>query len=374
MPNALVDVAGSVRAGNDARQSEELNALRIDAGREQLNQATKQFSDQERQANTQFLHNGAIAVKQNPRLLLEFIRRGKERGAFNQGFDEQKLLNTDNLFDLLTDLEDMTGVEGAIPAQGPQFGDPFTGQEGGLLQTDLTTNQTRQVQPRPGKGITVNNAAPVPAPPAGFRNVLDEQGRLVSQEIIPGGKEDLKQIEAERKASALREQTVAGADLIVDEIERSFERIGPNAGGVLPATGPGGAAVRALPDSFSAATKAKQLEGIVLTIKSNIGFDRLQQMRASSPTGGALGNVSDTEVRTLQATAGNLDPNQLDWVFAYNMGRLFNKYQDVIHGKDTGTRWRAPERAYRRLYENAADPVFVQGFKDAYGYLPPGFE
>ena len=43
-------------------------------------------------------------------------------------------------------------------------------------------------------------------------------------------------------------------------------------------------------------------------IQATIGFDRLQQMRDQSKTGGALGSVSQMELTFLQATQGSLDP------------------------------------------------------------------
>lgn len=62
-----------------------------------------------------------------------------------------------------------------------------------------------------------------------------------------------------------------------------------------------------------AGTAAYDLESILTTIRARIGFDKLQEMRQNSPTGGALGQVSDFENRLLQATEGNLqlgvDPN-----------------------------------------------------------------
>lgn len=62
-----------------------------------------------------------------------------------------------------------------------------------------------------------------------------------------------------------------------------------------------------------AGTAAYDLESVLTTIRARIGFDKLQEMRQNSPTGGALGQVSDFENRLLQATEGNLqlgvDPN-----------------------------------------------------------------
>lgn len=57
-------------------------------------------------------------------------------------------------------------------------------------------------------------------------------------------------------------------------------------------------------------TGAYDLRAEVETIKANFGFQELQQMRASSPTGGALGQVAVQELAMLQAAVQNLDPNQ----------------------------------------------------------------
>jgi hypothetical protein len=45
-------------------------------------------------------------------------------------------------------------------------------------------------------------------------------------------------------------------------------------------------------------------------LKAKAGFEALQSMRDRSPTGGALGNVSDTEGRRLEASAAALEQAQ----------------------------------------------------------------
>jgi hypothetical protein len=55
---------------------------------------------------------------------------------------------------------------------------------------------------------------------------------------------------------------------------------------------------------------AIELRSAIETVKANLGFDRLQQMRESSPTGGALGQVAVQELVALQATVASLDPRQ----------------------------------------------------------------
>lgn len=52
---------------------------------------------------------------------------------------------------------------------------------------------------------------------------------------------------------------------------------------------------------------ARKLSGLIQSIEANIGFDALTEMRANSPTGGALGNVSDFEGKRLSQTITDLD-------------------------------------------------------------------
>jgi hypothetical protein len=57
-------------------------------------------------------------------------------------------------------------------------------------------------------------------------------------------------------------------------------------------------------------TDARDLNAKLTTIKANLGFDRLQEMRESSPTGGALGQVAVQELVALQSTVESLDQLQ----------------------------------------------------------------
>ena len=59
-----------------------------------------------------------------------------------------------------------------------------------------------------------------------------------------------------------------------------------------------------------AGTEAHDFRARITTIKANIGFDKLQAMRDASPTGGALGQVSEKELDQLNASMGNLDNSQ----------------------------------------------------------------
>ena len=92
---------------------------------------------------------------------------------------------------------------------------------------------------------------------------------------------------------------ITGYDSAFEEMDRAIEK----AKGSWTATGLTGAITGMVPGS-----PAYKLKGIVETVKANIGFDKLQAMRDASPTGGALGQVSEKELKYLQATIAKLDP------------------------------------------------------------------
>jgi hypothetical protein len=56
-------------------------------------------------------------------------------------------------------------------------------------------------------------------------------------------------------------------------------------------------------------TDRKTLEGAIKTIQANLSFQELKDMKAASPTGGALGSVTERELDLLGSTVANLDPN-----------------------------------------------------------------
>ena len=69
--------------------------------------------------------------------------------------------------------------------------------------------------------------------------------------------------------------------------------------------GPGGLILGNIPG-----TKARDFKAEMDTLKANIAFGELTEMRNASKTGGALGQVSDREATLLQSTLGALDLGQ----------------------------------------------------------------
>lgn len=102
-------------------------------------------------------------------------------------------------------------------------------------------------------------------------------------------------------------------------------------------------------------TDAYDLKGAVDTIKANIGFDRLQQMRDNSPTGGALGSLAVKELDALQNSIANLETAQSEATFKKHLNAVRNHYERYLKAEggvnpDTVTPGLTPEKQ-KRLQE-----------------------
>ena len=67
------------------------------------------------------------------------------------------------------------------------------------------------------------------------------------------------------------------------------------------------------------ASDAADVRKLVKTLQGNIAFKALADMRAASPTGGALGAVSERELELLASTLGSIDPNMSHFLFKQNL-------------------------------------------------------
>jgi soluble cytochrome b562 len=112
-----------------------------------------------------------------------------------------------------------------------------------------------------------------------------------------------KEIGTEKKEKVRANSLVRGIDSVIEEVDKAVKIAKEGA----LATGIPGAVTSKVPGS-----PAYNLRKILDTVKANLGFDRLQQMRDASPTGGALGSITERELERLEATVTNLDPNMGD--------------------------------------------------------------
>lgn len=90
----------------------------------------------------------------------------------------------------------------------------------------------------------------------------------------------------------------------------------------LFATGFGSSTAR----DISEATPAGEVAGLIDTVGASTAFDRLQRMRELSPTGGALGNVTEMELQLLKSSLANIDPTKSDAAFQRSMDVVMNNY------------------------------------------------
>lgn len=88
-------------------------------------------------------------------------------------------------------------------------------------------------------------------------------------------------------------------------------------------------------------TDAANLDAALSTITSSVGFDRLQAMRDASPTGGALGQVSENELRQLNASLGSISQRQDDEQLLKNLEKIKAQYESTVEAIE------AQRRAYK---------------------------
>lgn len=85
------------------------------------------------------------------------------------------------------------------------------------------------------------------------------------------------------------------------------------------------------------------------TIKANLGFQELQAMRESSPTGGALGAIAVQELIALQATVASLDNGQSPEQLKQNLAKIKTHYSRWLQTVESaGNSQPAPQQSQAR--------------------------
>jgi hypothetical protein len=176
------------------------------------------------------------------------------------------------------------GLKDSIAARTPEPSASRAGKIGDDLRAGRITQEQADAELAKGEGVTVNNNL--------------------------GGQQQ-----------AAAEQTAQSADIVGQDIKRAKDA---STNSWLPTTGLVGDFL-----SSVGGTGAHDVHELLQTIKSNVSFDKLQQMKAASKTGGALGAVSDTEIKLLQSTLGSLEQSQSHEQFTQNLDRLAAAYKVI---------------------------------------------
>ena len=169
----------------------------------------------------------------------------------------------------------------------------------------------------------------------------DKDGKVTAT-VIPGSESALKQEAAKKKLETLdekkelsEERVKSSSETVLDEISRAEKLIKENP---FLTTGVVGKTLKDLGSLENIASifgkkdlnPATDLKNLLDTVKSNIGFDRLDAMRKESPTGGALGQVAVKELDFLQASLGSLKQEQSSRQLLENLKRLGERYEGLI--------------------------------------------
>lgn len=98
------------------------------------------------------------------------------------------------------------------------------------------------------------------------------------------------------------------------------------------------------------------------TVKALVGFDALQKMRDSSPTGGALGQITERELAFLQSVQGSLSSMQSTKQLTETLARIRKSFQtlQLVNSPD-GT----PFELDGTTYYKQGDQLVPEGFNSA---------
>lgn len=143
------------------------------------------------------------------------------------------------------------------------------------------------------------------------------------REIDLADAEDKKRL-AEEKEEMSKQQAMERAALVSSDLDRAMNLAGTMTTGFL------GARTKGIEG-----TESYDLAQVLDGIKSNIGFAELNAMRQSSPTGAALGNVTERELELLQRTVGSLEQQQSKEQFLYNTKRTKVLFDSIVNGTNS---------------------------------------
>jgi hypothetical protein len=150
----------------------------------------------------------------------------------------------------------------------------------------------------------------------------DKQAALAQRQAVIDTKAYEKAKSSEEKVKVVTDN----ADRMINVIQQSIPMVGYNTAGL---------AGKATIWGSEGADLQKNLD----TVKANLGFDRLQQMRDASKTGGALGSVAVKELEALQSTVSSLDRTQSPEKLRESLQNIeyyYTRWRKAVNGEDPG--------------------------------------
>ncbi|MTH33065.1 hypothetical protein GL279_00435 [Paracoccus limosus] len=228
-------------------------------------------------------------------------------------------------------LDAMKGFKPEVPTpQSPQA--KFEAdKKAGLLPPDAvyqaggsTTVKVDMGGGAPGLGKLSTDYGYVMDPQSG-NPVIDPQTGLPKAAAIPGSPAALEAQKAAQKAEQGGAAKAVSSDTVMTAANEARNLIGRTSTGTL------GAGMAYLPESDAAEVNRQ-----IGVMKSVATIETLGAMRAASPTGGALGSVTEKEGAMLAAAAGALDPKAGPERFGKQLDNYERTLLRIIHGPKVG--------------------------------------
>lgn len=280
--------------------------------------------------------NPAYAMDENAwKAAVEAANRGRQTATVNG-----------TVIDVNTGQPIYTGAQ--QPTTGMQDYQFYADRETAAGRTPLGPLEYEQALRSSGAARTNIDTGTVPQ---GYQAVRDEQGRLVRYEPVPGGPADTTKIKENAAVNTQR-----SGNIVLEDVDRAVSAIENNPTLTTGLIGNWSKGVGGTP--------ANKVNNLLQTIRANSAFDRLQQMREASPTGGALGAVSDSELGLLQNAIGSLEQSNDSEDLVYNLRRVQRIYEDIINGPEGAKRLREERSKGINPPENPL-PEQNSGWRDA---------
>lgn len=161
--------------------------------------------------------------------------------------------------------------------------------------------------------------------PAGYRAIQDPlTGQVAGIEPIPGSPAEQEAAAAANKMVAREGIADAASDTVLNAASRALEASKSRSLGVY-----GQGVLSNLPWTNDAETMRQ-----VNALQSIAASENINAMRQASPTGGALGNASDADIRLLKEKSGALDPASPN--FERDLADYTRTLLRTIHGTKAG--------------------------------------
>ena len=147
----------------------------------------------------------------------------------------------------------------------------------------------------------------------------DENGRPINIKMVPisGSAADIEEQERQKALSekdALETQKRTGISISVNQVLDAIE----NDKSLLGTTG----VLGKFAADYTPSQSARNVKNLLKSVQSNVAFNRLQEMRDASKTGGALGNVSNVELGLLMAAHGAIQQDLSPELLIANLKRI----------------------------------------------------